>query len=63
MVLDFTVQMAPLFWGMVVLLLLTGAGIAASPDPRLNARYMAGPRMLVVGATLALAAVIAVVGL
>ena len=63
MVLDFTAQLAPIYWGMVALLLLTTAGIVASADRELGQRYVAQSRLLVVGAAVALAAGVAVVGL
>ena len=63
MVLDFTAQLAPLWWGMVALLLLTTAGIVASAEPEFAPRYVARSRLLVVGAAVALVAGVLVVGL
>lgn len=52
---DVTMQLAPVFWGMIALLLVLAGGILASIDPELAEVYLGSPRLLVVGAAVAVA--------
>jgi cytochrome bd-type quinol oxidase subunit 2 len=55
MILDHTMQLAPIFWGMVALLLLLAGAILASVDPEIAEAYLGDPRLLVASAVMAVA--------
>lgn len=58
MTVDMTAELMPIFWGMIVLLLVLSAGILASVDPDLAEIYLGGPRLWVFGATAAVVALV-----
>jgi len=57
MILDHTTMFAPIFWGMVALLLILAGAILASADPELAEAYLGDRRLLVASAIVAMAAV------
>jgi hypothetical protein len=46
MEIDVTMQLAPVFWGMIALLLVLAGAILASIDPELTEAYLGDPRLL-----------------
>ena len=50
---DTTVQLIPVFWGLIALLLIAAAGILARIDPDLAEIHFGGPRLWIVSATAA----------
>ncbi|HSQ01602.1 MAG TPA: hypothetical protein VL049_30630 [Candidatus Dormibacteraeota bacterium] len=60
MALDLTVQMAPIFWGMIALLLVTAAAILAGVDPELAEIYLGDPRWWLASVAIAIVALVTI---
>jgi len=59
MLIDFTPELAPLLWGLVVLLLVTTGALMASIDPEIVEVYVGSRRVLAVAAVLVVLTVLA----
>ena len=59
MIIDFTLELAPLLWGLVVLLLVAAGALVASVDPEIAEIYVGDRRLLAAAAVVAVIAVAA----
>lgn len=59
MLIDLTPELAPLLWGLVVLLLVTTGALVASIDPDVVEIYVGSRRLLAVAAVLVVVMVLA----
>ena len=60
MVLDLTAELAPVFWGLVALLLVTAAAILAGIDPELAEVYVGHPRWWLASAAVVIVAMVTI---
>jgi len=58
MVLDLTAELAPIFWGLIALLLVTAAAILAGVDPDLAEIYLGNPRWWLASVAIAIVALV-----
>jgi hypothetical protein len=61
MVVDQTMQLAPVLWGAVTLLLVLSGAILASMDPEVTEAYLGDPRLLIAGGVLAVSLLVVLV--
>jgi hypothetical protein len=61
MAIDMTAEFAPIFWGLIALLLVTAAAILAGIDPEIAEAYVGSPRWWLASAALAIVTVVTIV--
>ena len=58
---ELTAELAPIVWSMIALMLVVAGAVLAGVDPELTEVYLGDPRWLLVGAGVAIAALVTIV--